>query len=364
MTVPTLELFLHEDLVGTLEPDARDRSRVTLAVDGSYSAGGVLLSEAFTTLPGRRPPVATVSDFLGGYVPEGNHREKMAAKRHIDSGDLFGLLYEFGGSIAGAVTLRRPGESPRADRSTSRSPIGRWPPSSVKPSRSRTRASPTTAAQPCPAISPRSYPAIERFDRELVNGQVHLRHEEDLAQAMGLDWRDTDVKFQEPDWPTDPRRATARRIGELLGSIPGGDATVAQWLRQLTFHVAIGNNDAHAKNVALMHRPTGTELAQIYDALPNLFQKGLITFDLALAVDGVFDHRRMSVERIVAEATSWGVIAAARAETIIGETLAALGGALDAVKPAKLISLGLGEQLRWNVQRLLAGVEISEPKRR
>lgn len=110
--------------------------------------------------------------------------------------------------------------------------------------------------------------------------------------------------------------------------------------------------------------PTSHRVGIFYDALPNLFQKGLITFDLALAVDGVFDHRRMSVERIVAEATSWGVIAAARAETIIGETLAALGGALDAVKPAKLISLGLGEQLRWNVQRLLAGVEISEPKRR
>lgn len=26
--------------------------------------------------------------------------------------------------------------------------------------------------------------------------------------------------------------------------------------------------------------------------------------------------------------------------------------------------ISLGKQLRWNVQRLLAGVEISEPKRR
>lgn len=133
---------------------------------------------------------------------------------------------------------------------------------------------------------------------------MRLRHQEDLAQAMGLDWRATDVKSQEPDWPTDPRRATARRIGELLGSIPGGDAAVEQWLRQLTFHVAIGDNDAHAKNVALMHLSSGTELSQVYDALPNLFQDGLIKWDLALAVDGVFDHRRMSVERILAESIS------------------------------------------------------------
>ena len=424
--MPALDLFLHEDFVGTIGPAARDRSRVTLAVDRSYSSGAILLSEAFATLPGRRPPVDAVSDFLGGYVPEGNHREKMAAKRHIDSGDLFALLNEFGGSIAGAVTLRRPGESvpgraeyePLTDRALaaklrqalkesdqgipddSRSTLpgyqpkvlvaevdGRWsyphgrahstwilkPQVPARPNRLYDEYYSHLLARHVGLSAYRSeirkagrttYLAIERFDREIVDGQIQLRHQEDLAQAMGLDWRDTDVKFQEPGWPTDPRRAPARRISQLLGSIPGGDATVAQWLRQLTFHVAIGNNDAHAKNVALMHLPTGTELAQIYDALPNLFQEGLIKFDLAFAVDGVFDHRRMSVERIVAEASSWGVIAAARAETIIGETLAALEGALDAVKQPKLISPGLGEHLRWNVQRLLAGAEISEPKRR
>ena len=424
-TVPALELFLHEDFVGAVEPGARNRSRVTLTVDRGY-ARGVLLSEAFATLPGRRPPVDAVSDFLGGYVPEGNHREKMAAKRHIDSADLFALLNEFGGSIAGAVTLRRPGErapsksqyEPLTDRALavklrqalaesdqgvpddSRSTLpgyqpkvlvaevdGQWcsphgrahstwilkPQVPARPNRVYDEHYSHLLAGPVGLSAYRSeirkagrttYLAIQRFDRELIKGQVHLRHQEDLAQAMGLDWRDTDVKFQEPGWPADPRRATTRRIGELLGSIPGGDAAVAQWLRQLTFHVAIGNNDAHAKNVALMHLPTGTELAPIYDALPNLFQEGLIKFDLALAIDGVFDHRRMSVERIVAEATSWGVVTARRAESIAGETLAALSGALDAVKPPRSTSPGLGEQLRWNVQRLLAGAEIGERKRR
>jgi serine/threonine-protein kinase HipA len=424
--VPALELFLHEDFVGTVEPDARDRSRVALTVDRNYSAGGILLSEAFATLPGRRPPVHAVSNFLGGYLPEGNHRENMAAKRHVDSDDLFALLDEFAGSIAGAVTLRRPGESapsrpdyePLTDRALaaklrqaleesdqgvpddSRSTLpgyqpkvlvaevdGQWsyphgrahstwilkPQVPARPNRLydehyshllARHAGLSTYRSEIRKAGRTTYLAIERFDRELVGAQVHLRHQEDLAQAMGLDWRDSDVKFQEPDWPTDPRRATARRIGELLGSIPGGDATVAQWLRHMTFHVAIGNNDAHAKNVALMHLPTGTELAQVYDAVPHLFQKGLIKFDLALAVDGVFDHRRMSVERVVAEATSWGVIAATRAEAIINETLAILASALDAVRPPKLISAGLDEHLRWNVQRLLAGAEISAPKRR
>ena len=424
--MPTLDLFLHENFVGTVAPDSRDRSRVTLAVDGEYSGASVLVSEAFATLPGRRPPADAVSNFLGGYVPEGNHREKMAARRHIDAGDLFALLDEFGGSIAGAVTLRRLGDratsrpeyEPLTDRALaaklrqalegsdqgiaddSRSTLPGYQPKVLVAKIDGLWAYPHGRAHSTWILKPQvparpnrlydehyshllarhaglstyrseigeagrtTYLAIERFDRELVDGQVRLRHQEDLAQALGLDWRETDVKFQEPAWPNDPRRASTRRIGELLGSIPGGDATVAQWLRQLTFHVAVGNNDAHAKNVALMHLTTGTELSQIYDAVPNLFQEGLLKFDLALAVDGVFDHRRMSVERLVAEATSWGVIAPARAETIVGEALTALADALAAVKAPRLISAGLGEQLQWNVQRLLAGAEISEPKRR
>lgn len=420
----SLELFLQDRHVGTVAPDARDRTRVTLSIDRDYKQE-ILLSEAFAALAGRKPPVDAVSNFLGGYVPEGNHREQMAAKRHVDKDDLFALLNEFGGSIAGAVTLRRPDEDPGfrpayeplddralAARLTqaleesdqgipddSRSTLpgyqpkvlvaqfdGQWayphgrahsthilkPQVPSRPSRvfdehyshlltqhlglSNYRSEIRTAGR-------MTYLAIERFDRVIDGDQVRLRHQEDLCQALGLDWRDTDVKFQQPEWPTDPKRATARRIGELLGSIPGGDAAVELWIRQLTYNVAIGNNDAHAKNVALMHLPTGTELAPVYDALPNLFQEGLIKRDLALAIDGQFDHRRMSVEHILAEVTSWGVIPDRRAAAIVVETLATLDDALGATTPPKGISPGMLEQLQWNVRRLIVGSEISEPKR-
>lgn len=420
-----LELFLHDECIGTVTSNSRDRSRVTLEVDGAYS-GAILLTEGFTVVSGLRPGAASVSNFLGGYVPEGNHREKMAAKRHIDAADLFALLSEFGGSVAGAVTLRRPGEDVNVrpeyegltdrdlaaklkqaledsdqglvDDSRSTLPgyqpkvlvaelAGQWayprgrahstwilkPQVPARPNRLFDEHYSHLLAQRVGLSSYRSeirtagrmtYLAIERFDRELVGGKVHLHHQEDLAQALGLDWTDTEVKFQSPAWSTDGRRASARRIGELLGSIPGGDATVAQWLRQLAFNIVIGNNDAHAKNVALMHLPAGTELAQLYDAVPNLFQDGLAKFDLAFAIDGVFDHRRMSVERLIAEAGSWGVISRSRAETTIGQTLTAIANSLATVKAPKQISEGLSERLQWNVERLIAGAEISEPKRR
>lgn len=86
-------------------------------------------------------------------------------------------------------------------------------------------------------------------------------------------------------------------------------------------------------------------------------------WDLSLAIDGVFDHRRMSVERIVREATSWGVIPESRAGTIVTETVAAIDGAIAAVTPVKDVSLGMVERLQWNVRRLTSGSEIGRPKR-
>lgn len=420
----TLDLYLGEHFVGVIEPHARDSSRVSLTVDKGYE-GGVPLSESFVALSGRRPPVDAVSNFLGGYVPEGYHRQQMAAKRHIDSTDLFALLTEFGGSIAGAVTLRRPDEGPSyspayeplgdsaldpilqqaisdsdqgiPDDSRSTLPgyqpkvlvaeiDGKWayphgrahstwilkPQVAARPARIFDEHYSHLLAQAAGLSAYRSeirtagrttYLAIERFDRELSGGVVLPRHQEDLAQALGLDWRNTDTKFQEPSRPDDLRRATARRIGELLGSVPGRDDAVEQWLRQLTYHVAIGNNDAHAKNVALLHLPTGTELAPVYDALPNLFQEGLIKWDLALAVDGVFDHRRLSTARLVAEATSWGVITERRAEAVVADTLAVIRSALDSVTPPEEVSEDMIDHLHWTVDRLLAGAEIGEHHR-
>ena len=423
--MPRLDLFLHDRFVGAVSPDARDRGRVILRVDQGYEQD-VLLTESFAVLPGRRPPVDAASNFLGGYVPEGNHRERMAAKRRIDPGDLFALLSEFGGSIAGAVTLRRPDEpveykpayEPLTDRALatklkqaltdsdqgipddSRSTLPGYQPKLLVGLMDGGWAYPHGRAHSTHILKPQiparpnrifdelyghqltrhaglssftseirqagsvTYLAIERFDRTIDGERVHLTHQEDLAQAMGLDWRDSEMKFQEPSWPSDPKRATARRIAELVGSIPGGVSLVEAWVRQLTYHVAIGNNDAHAKNVALVHTPEGTELAQVYDAVPNLFQDGLVKYDLALAVDKVFDYRRMSVARLRAEVSSWGVLAVARADAVIADTLALLDEAVGATTPPQHASPGIADRLQWNVARLRAGSEISTPKRR
>lgn len=419
--MPELALFLHDEFVGELTPARRNRSSVTLTVDPAYQPP-VNLTESFIPLPGAVPPVAAVSNFLGGYVPEGNHRVRMAAKRHIDADNLFELLTEFGGSIAGAVTLRRQDESrtyrpsyepmntgmlekrlkqaladsdqgiPDDSRSTlpgyqPKILAARFQDDWVYP---HGRAHSTHILKPqVPARPHRVFDehyshllaghmglsgykselhsagdtvflAIERFDREINGEQITLHHQEDLAQALSLDWQNTDVKFQEPSSPKDSKRASARGIGSLLDALPRGASLVEAWIKQLTYHVAIGNNDAHAKNVALMHLPHGTELSPIYDALPNFFQEGLISWNLALAIDGEFDHRRISVDSLLREIESWHAMNGSRAETVVADTLKRFGAAIAKIDPPNNISPGLIEQLQWNLARLLAGDEIGE----
>jgi len=420
----SLELFLHERYVGIVVPNLRDRTRVSLEVDGTYQPE-VLLSESFTVLPGFRPPKEAVSNFLGGYVPEGNQRERMAARRHIDTNDLFALLNEFGGSIAGAVNLRRADESPRycpayepldnqalADKlrqalkdsdqgipDDSRSTLPGYQPKVLVAKFDEQWVYPHGRAHSTHILKPQVpsrpsrifdehyshlltkhlgmssyssdirdadgvlYLAIGRFDRQVENGVVRLIHQEDMAQAMGLDWLDTDVKFEDSSRPNDPARATMRRIATSLGQIPGGSTAVEQWVRQVTYNLAIGNNDAHAKNVALMHLATETQLSQIYDAVPNLFQDGLINWNLALSVDGQFDHRRISIEHLLAEVNAWGVIPERRAIAAITETLIALDDAIAEVTPPIGVSEGLVDQLQWNIRQLRTGQEIGQRKR-
>jgi hypothetical protein len=114
---------------------------------------------------------------------------------------------------------------------------------------------------------------IERYDRAVDGQAVTLIHQEDAAQALGLDWVDDQARFQDPSAPRDSHRPSAYRIAD--------------------------------------------------DAVPNLFQDDRIDYNLALAIDGSFDHRRISAAHLIREAAT-------------------------------------ATQLAWNVERLQAGEEIGE----
>ncbi len=421
----TLDLYLHDRRIGGVRRDPRAKHRVAIEWEATYQGDAPTLTESFGVIPGRAPDTELASNFLGGYTPEGNQRTALAAKRGIDPDDLYAILSEFGGSIAGAVTLRDPDESttfhPDYDELTERTVasrlqqaidehdlgarddsrsmlpgfqpkllVARFDDAWLEP---HGRAHSTHILKPQLQSRPEAifnefyshelarhaglsqfqsamrtagtmnYLAIERFDRKVVGGDVVLHHQEDLAQALGLDWRTSDAKFQDQRLPLRKGRPSARLIGELLGSIPGGGRAAEDWLRQLVYHVAIGNNDAHAKNVALLHLARGTQLTEIYDAVPNLFQEGRIDWNLALSVGGNFDHRRISADALVDEALSWGVLSRQLVPNIVDETLAAIEAAVRAITPHPLASKGMPERIEWNVSRLRSGAEISKPKK-
>jgi hypothetical protein len=120
----------------------------------------------------------------------------------------------------------------------------------------------------------------------------------------------------------------------------------------------------HSKNVSLMHLEQGSALGQLYDAVPNLFQEGLVTWNMAMAINDQFDHRRLSVESLLAEIESWALISAGRATVIVLELLKNLDHVTGTLEPPAGVSPGMVERVRWTTQRLLAGVEIGRPKKR
>jgi serine/threonine-protein kinase HipA len=187
-----------------------------------------------------------------------------------------------------------------------------------------------------------------------------LIHQEDAAQALGRDWVDENAKFQDPDAPRDSHRPSAYRIAELLGSLQGQGMPVADFLRRLTFTVLLGDNDAHAKNLAILHLPGRSVLADVYDAVPNLFQDNRIEYNLALAIDGSFDHRRISAAHLVREAEHWNALGTGEAERIVTATLADFAKALDSVAIPRGVPTPAVAQLAWNVEQLQAGGEIGE----
>ena len=416
-----LEVRLHDELVGWIARSSR-RERIEFEWVDGFAPGPVTLTESFGSVR-LKAPSAEASNFFGGYALEGRQRERLTERRGIaNPTDLYLMLREFGSSIAGAVTIGDPlgarGTEPRYEpisdgeiiqrlrRAASDGDLG-----SDDQSRSmlagyqpklllarfddlwflpRGRAHSTHILKPRLVGRPdglarehyghalaaelglahyrteligrgaRQYLVIERYDRAVNGETVTLIHQEDAAQALGLDWVDENAKFQNPDAPRDSHRPSAYRIAELLGSLQGEGHPVADFLRRLTFTVLLGDNDAHAKNLAVLHLPGRSVLADVYDAVPNLFQKGRISHNLALAIDGSFDHRCISAAHLVREAERWNALGVGEADRIVTSTLADFAKALDNVVVPPGVEAAVTAQLAWNLERLQAGHEIGE----
>ncbi|GAA3320452.1 type II toxin-antitoxin system HipA family toxin [Arthrobacter ramosus] len=428
-----LDVFLHDDHIGVITPTRRDRRQVTFAIEPTYAGAPSMLTEGFSLVPGTKADTRHASNFFGGYAPEGNHRIRLASTARIDESDLFALLKHYGLTMAGALSIRteKPSDHvsgkcrPLSTREVIRKlekaqrdfDLGNEPDSGrsmlpgFQPKLLLARfgedwaypenlAHSTHILKPSPSHRPAmifdeyfshkiarhmgltgfhselitynqtTFLSIERYDRVVEGNKVRPIHQEDAAQALGLDWTDSAAKFQNPQQPRSPSRPTAQRIAELLGSF--GDGTdVETWLRHLLYNVIIGNHDAHAKNVSILHKTNEeSTIADLYDAVPILHINDdpsrvgskKIGDELSLAIGGEFNHHRVTLDHFRAEVAGWGGLSGRRADSIIADTLSRFGAALEETPSVPGGSPALRDRLGYNLDRISSGRAIGKPK--
>ena len=106
--------------------------------------------------------------------------------------------------------------------------------------------------------------AVERFDRAAGRDRIRRVHQEDFAQILGLS-------------PSSKYDVTWKQCFDLLSTYTTTPASArVELLDRLLYNLVLGNNDAHAKNFAVLHGATGiTELSPAYDLLCTQMYRAL-----------------------------------------------------------------------------------------
>ncbi len=360
--VRQLRVWLRDEHVATLTAPVMGKVRVryTPHALASYELGVPLLS---CSLPLRSTP----SDgwaFTVGLLPEGQHRQAMAGLAGVPTHDVLGMLARFGRDVAGALVIdaefgpeRVPGIEPYDARGLEGAvadlgdhplglyddselslaglqdkmllvqmpdgrwgrPVHGWPSTHILKLDDRRRPGLVRAEHSCLQLARSAgLPAAEstlttiagidclivtRFDRLPGKlGPAARVHQEDACQATGTDGDASrgQAKYEQYGGPA------LRTIAALL-DVWGGVEQLWALLDQVVFTVLIGNADAHAKNIAFLHRAPGqVELAPLYDTVPTALWPNLGTRP-ALTIGGCTDLPSVSLDDLINEAAGWGL---------------------------------------------------------
>lgn len=127
--------------------------------------------------------------------------------------------------------------------------------------------------------------AVRRYDRVLVGGAWKRLHQEDFAQIVGVP---AAAKYEEhggPGWSACFNIIDSRTLAPAPQRI--------ELLNRLFFNLCLGNNDAHAKNFALLHaREGGPRLAPAYDLVCTQAYPAL-SATMAMTIGGESDPRNL-----------------------------------------------------------------------
>lgn len=349
--------------------------------------------------------------FFRGLLPEGSALDALAARADMRASDTFGLLARYGRDIAGALVVaddeasqRRPRVEPYTDATFAEEvaelevrplgvhddselsiaglqnklllvalPGGGWgrpvhghPSTHILKADSATRPGLVEAELQCLGLArelglttvetelvqvgAQACLIVSRFDRRAREGSPAERvHQEDLCQATG-----TLAKYQSRD-RGGPGFADAARL--LDAHAPDSVAELSRLLAAATFTLAIGNADAHGKNLALLHEPVGTSrLAPLYDTVPTIMWPSLRT-DAAMAVNGRFSLLHCDRVDLIEEAVTWPLPRRV-AEDVVDATLEQLR---DAIPRTLEPGSPLARTIAARTQSLLAGAVPGPP---
>lgn len=163
--------------------------------------------------------------------------------------------------------------------------------------------------------------AVSRYDRPTAGPDPRL-HQEDLAQAIGLNTADPNRKFQYGS-----RMPSLHHAAEVL-RLDGGDRDAL--LALATFSHLVGNTDLHAKNISFLRFPDGRgALAPAYDIAMHLHHQR-DNRRSALDVHHKVLMAEITVGDLVQEATTWRV-PYRRAARVVQETVGILHAALSSI---------------------------------
>ncbi|NUT73834.1 type II toxin-antitoxin system HipA family toxin [Pseudomonas sp. C1C7] len=126
----------------------------------------------------------------------------------------------------------------------------------------------------------RSTLLVDRFDRVEIDGRMHRIPMLSALTLLDADWSSTDHSR----WRYAGVADEMRRRGVPLKDLE-------QFYIQMCFHVLVGNDDAHAKNLAIIWRDGTWRLSPMYDVVPSPLESPA-TMAMALGKEGKRISRR------------------------------------------------------------------------
>jgi serine/threonine-protein kinase HipA len=342
-----LDVWYADRLVGHIER----RSASVLDLGFSYDAAWMAANDSFPVsirmpLSVQRHEPAIVYPWFLNLLPEGRTLEMVGAILHVHEADVFAILQEMGGDVAGALEIRKHGEPAAANKPKNRRlteaelaetikrlperpllvgedgihmsvagaqeklPVVRYADGGIglalngapsthilKPRNSKFRAAVENEAfclrlaaavkLPAAEVSMHSaagvdYLLVKRYDRIIENGAVHRLHQEDFCQASGFP---PSLKYE---WNVQIQRhgPGLKACLDALNLTAIAAVNKIRFMDYMLFSVLCGNVDAHAKNYSLLILDdANVTMAPLYDVMNGDIYEN-VTRNLAMKIAG------------------------------------------------------------------------------